>query len=515
MSNISDLMRAIGTPSCHSNSVHSGTLHINALDGGHGSTQVHFTQTMSNTTNHLQFVETRSHDSNTLHGSASQLILDNGGVSQRSDPGGGSSQDTDRGSDKLHPDVRPYTMMRRTGYMEFDPMKLEKTLTVSDVETGYLTLFWRGFCEAALPAEETQLTLIDWIGNTWNQCDFKFQDTTHTTYKISGQWHDICKVHRLAKGMIIKLGVTVCILLPFFPASLITQIMSNITNIVQAVESLAPADVCKGVAIDVGSSPEYVPHGCSSQDVAGSSMDRENVDAGVGKKRARKVVGESDTSKINQIKHIPDFMHPYIESIIDVKSDGNCGYRVIALADRNNEDDYELIKESMLDELRLHKHDYLEIYGYEKRLAYITDALLPSKRKFRKRGVALIDKWLTFPDMGHIISSILGKVVVKLTKQGASETFFPLRGVPSSDPYSLVICVGAIPGHYVYVKLKDGCPIPPTCVQWKQHCSREAIVWESYFAIQQAKYIKLMDEQIVHSKKSTRVGSSFCDPIDL
>ncbi|CAJ2642548.1 unnamed protein product [Trifolium pratense] len=477
---------------------------------------------MSNKTNHLQFVETRSHDSNTLHGSASQLILDNGGVSQRSDPGGGSSQDTDCGSDKLHPDVRPYTMMTRTGYMEFDPMK---------------TLFWRGFCEAALPAEETQLTLIDWIGNTWNQCDFKFQDTTHTTCKISGQWHDICKVHRLAKGMIIKLGVTVCILLPFFPSSLITQIMSNITNIVQAVESLAPADVCKGVAIDVGSSPEYVPHGCSSQgfttitpflcafpvdcfqiimlDVAGSSMDRENVDAGVGKKRARKVVGESDTSKINQIKHIPDFMHPYIESIIDVKSDCNCGYRVIALADRNNEDDYELIKESMLDELRLHKHDYLEIYGCEKRLAYITDALLPSKRKSRKCGVALIDKWLTFPDMGHIISSILGKVVVKLTKQGASETFFPLRGVPSSDPYSLVICVGAIPGHYVYVKLKDGCPIPPTCVQWKQHCSREAIVWESYFAIQQAKYIKLMDEQIVHSKKSTRVGSSFCDPIDL
>ncbi|PNX89407.1 hypothetical protein L195_g045526, partial [Trifolium pratense] len=190
--------------------------------------------------------------------------------------------DTNSGSDKLHPDVRPYAMMTRTGYMEFDPMQargklpeiyarcigqymgdsvflqdinknqiqvaeitypnrnppyrlmldegfqhssltgpipffvlppvfshmLEKTLTVSDVETGYLTLFWKGFCEDALPAEETQLTLIDWIGNTWTECDYKFQDTTHTTCKISGQWHNICKVHRLAKDMIIKLGVT-------------------------------------------------------------------------------------------------------------------------------------------------------------------------------------------------------------------------------------------------------------------------------------------------------------------
>ncbi|PNX58210.1 hypothetical protein L195_g050794, partial [Trifolium pratense] len=68
--------------------------------------------------------ETRSHDGNTLHGSASQLILDNGGVSQPSDPGGGSSQDTNSGSDKLHPDVRPYAMMTRTGYMEFDPMQV-------------------------------------------------------------------------------------------------------------------------------------------------------------------------------------------------------------------------------------------------------------------------------------------------------------------------------------------------------------------------------------------------------
>ncbi|PNX98886.1 phosphomannose isomerase [Trifolium pratense] len=248
---------------------------------------------------------------------------------------------------------------------------------------------------------------------------------------------------------------------------------------------------------------------------AAASMDRSNADAGVAKKRARKSVTASGTSNINQINHIPDFMHSYVESITDVKSDGNCGYRVIALDHSNNEDDYHFIKKSMLDELQLHKHSYLKMYGSGKRFAYITDALLPPKRKSRRHGVALIEKWLTLPDMGHIVATILGKVVVKLSKQGTSETFFPLRGVPSSDPSSLIICLGAIPGHYVYVKLKDGCPVPPTSIQWKQHCSAEAIVWESYFVDRQAKFTRLMKEHMVNIKKDARLGSNSCDPIEL
>ncbi|XP_045824029.1 uncharacterized protein LOC123916590 isoform X3 [Trifolium pratense] len=44
---------------------------------------------------------------------------------------------------------------------------LEKTLTAPDVETGTLTIYWRGFCQNALPNEETKLRLIDWLGNTW------------------------------------------------------------------------------------------------------------------------------------------------------------------------------------------------------------------------------------------------------------------------------------------------------------------------------------------------------------
>ncbi|XP_045824734.1 uncharacterized protein LOC123917148 isoform X1 [Trifolium pratense] len=85
---------------------------------------------------------------------------------------------------------------------------LEKTLTIPDVQTGTLTLYWRGFCQNALPNEETQLRLIDWLGNTWNHRDLKFVNSPYISCKISGQWGDVCKVHNLAKDVIVKFGVT-------------------------------------------------------------------------------------------------------------------------------------------------------------------------------------------------------------------------------------------------------------------------------------------------------------------
>ncbi|CAJ2645132.1 unnamed protein product [Trifolium pratense] len=86
--------------------------------------------------------------------------------------------------------------------------RLEKTLTVADVTSGNLTLLWGGFCKDALPDEQSQLTLIDWIGNTWKECHLRFDDGTKTTCKISGQWSDICKIHHLADGVVVKFGVT-------------------------------------------------------------------------------------------------------------------------------------------------------------------------------------------------------------------------------------------------------------------------------------------------------------------
>jgi hypothetical protein len=122
---------------------------------------------------------------------------------------------------------------------------------------------------------------------------------------------------------------------------------------------------------------------------------------------------------------MPIFMHSYTDDIVDVKGDGYCGFRVIALDTRRNVDDYELVRLNMQKELRLHKEKYLDIYGSEKCYQFLFDAFFPPTRK-SSREFLTDDKWLTFPDMGHIIATCFNKVVVLLTKNekfGASATF--------------------------------------------------------------------------------------------
>ncbi|MCH80391.1 receptor-like protein kinase [Trifolium medium] len=251
-----------------------------------------------------------------------------------------------------------------------------------------------------------------------------------------------------------------------------------------------------------------------TSDKGSKSVRRESVEADAVKKRARNSSG-GESSDIFQINRMPNFMHPYIEAITDVKGDGNCGYRVIDLDNINTEHDFQLIKDDMLNELRLHRDDYLNIYIYgdDKRLAYITEAMLPSKRKTRRHGVALMEKWFTFPDMGHVAAS---RVVVNLTKHGGDcMAFFPLRGSPPEDPFSHIVCIGSIPSHYVYVKLKDRCLIPPTCPQWRKHCSPKAAAWESYFLDRQTKFHELMKTETGDNKTNIRGGSKIDDPVVL
>ncbi|GAU15352.1 hypothetical protein TSUD_04210 [Trifolium subterraneum] len=84
---------------------------------------------------------------------------------------------------------------------------LEKVLTSSDIESGFLTLNWSGFCERALPRANTQLTFIDWIGYTW-KCHLAIGSYPRETCRVYGQWSGLCKARNLVEGVTIKLGVT-------------------------------------------------------------------------------------------------------------------------------------------------------------------------------------------------------------------------------------------------------------------------------------------------------------------
>jgi hypothetical protein len=118
-----------------------------------------------------------------------------------------------------------------------------------------------------------------------------------------------------------------------------------------------------------------------------------------------------------------------------------------------NEEDHGLVRHALINELKNHKSDYLPIYGTERRYKIILDGLHPS-------GIAPVEKWLTTPDMGHIIAICYNRAVVLLTLPemgGVCETYFPIRRAPSLKPHSNIMCLCLILDHFLHVLLKEDC----------------------------------------------------------
>ena len=213
-------------------------------------------------------------------------------------------------------------------------------------------------------------------------------------------------------------------------------------------------------------------------------------------------------------------MHPFIEDIIDVDGDGYCGYRVVALHQKGTQQDFELIRLNMVRELRLHKESYVELFDTDERYKYVTDALFTHPRR-SKHAFAPKDKWFTFPDMGYVVATHFQRVVVQLSNMqrcGASRTCFPLRGKPPSDTSDLdskIICIGALADHFVLVRLKEGCPIPPTAHQWKNFCSEEAATWEPMFLDRMQKFGELLTIERAGDDLATIGNGSKDDPLEL
>ena len=120
-------------------------------------------------------------------------------------------------------------------------------------------------------------------------------------------------------------------------------------------------------------------------------------------------------------------MRPYVEGIVDVICDGQCGFRAIAESGGLTEESHVMVRRALIKELKEHKNKYIEICASERRYNDILDGLHPPK----SASFAPPDKWLTLPDMGHIVATCYNRPVLEMTTLdiGVSETFFPLRGM--------------------------------------------------------------------------------------
>jgi len=58
---------------------------------------------------------------------------------------------------------------------------------------------------------------------------------------------------------------------------------------------------------------------------------------------------------IPYVSQIPTIMRPYIEDIVNVKGDGNCGFRVIARHLRMDKEKHVMVRHALINELKNHK----------------------------------------------------------------------------------------------------------------------------------------------------------------
>jgi hypothetical protein len=121
------------------------------------------------------------------------------------------------------------------------------------------------------------------------------------------------------------------------------------------------------------------------------------------------------------------FMVPFIENMVDVIGDGNCGFRAITEFLGLTEESHIMVCRNLIQEVKDHTNDYVRVFAGEEHYYYILKGLHPPTNS---AGIALVDKWLMLPDMGHIVANYYNRLVVLLTNHdiGTSKSFFPLRG---------------------------------------------------------------------------------------
>ena len=70
------------------------------------------------------------------------------------------------------------------------------------------------------------------------------------------------------------------------------------------------------------------------------------------------------------------FMHDFIDKIVDIKADGNCGYRSVVGLLGMGQDFWPVVRNHLLKELVKFSEDYIKLFGGTKRFEELRMSLL-------------------------------------------------------------------------------------------------------------------------------------------
>ncbi|XP_021817352.1 uncharacterized protein LOC110759580 isoform X1 [Prunus avium] len=176
------------------------------------------------------------------------------------------------------------------------------------------------------------------------------------------------------------------------------------------------------------------------------------------------------------IDAFPVGLRPFIQQVKDVCHDGHCGFRAVADLVGLGENGYLQVRNDLLTELSSYSAHYGELYGTTDRVRELAQIL-----SFFDEGRAPFDRWMTMPDMGHLIASCY-KVVLFHLSATQCLTFLPLRSAPVPLPTRRHIAIGFMNDcHCVEVFLRPGYPVPPVASDWIRCHTPAAQGWDSLY----------------------------------
>ncbi|XP_004512852.1 uncharacterized protein [Cicer arietinum] len=193
---------------------------------------------------------------------------------------------------------------------------------------------------------------------------------------------------------------------------------------------------------------------------------------------------------------LPVEIYKFIDDIIDVGEDGNCGYRAVAALLGMGENFWAFIRQECMVELQEFMSHYEIIYGGQISVQQLIHNVYVEH-------VATLDNWMTFLEMGYVIASKFNLVFVALSLN-QSETFFPLRSPPPTPipDHHMIVIAFVNNCHFVQVYLKPNSPIPPPSNLWRKYCTEEARQWEFIYNDHIQHWLKIfpcsIDEYVVN-----------------
>ncbi|KAH1253378.1 putative protein FAR1-RELATED SEQUENCE 10 [Glycine max] len=106
------------------------------------------------------------------------------------------------------------------------------------------------------------------------------------------------------------------------------------------------------------------------------------------------------TRIIPMLDQFAPFIQGFIHNVVDVKADGNCGYRSIVALLGMGEDSWPLVRNELIKELGRWSHDYTNLFGGTERFKQLRLSLLVDG--FYKVSM---DKWMDITKMRYVIAS--------------------------------------------------------------------------------------------------------------